>query len=56
MARDLIKAILDSNMADADKQELIADLVRLDYMRNPKQTEQTIRDYIQANPYPKTRQ
>jgi len=56
MARDVIRAILDSNMAEDDKSEIIRELIRLDYMRHPKETEKIIRDYVQRNPYPKTRQ
>ena len=53
---NLIQAILDSDMAANLKSALIAELLRLDYMRNPEETEQIIREYVQSNPVPKTRQ
>jgi len=50
--RNLIQAIIDSNMSNLDKQQLIQELLRLDYMRDPKGTEQIIRNYVQSNPNP----
>jgi len=50
--RNLIQAIIDSNMSSLDKQQLIQELLRLDYMRDPKGTEQIIRNYVQSNPNP----
>jgi len=50
MANKLIRAILDSNMSDKDKHDLIAELIRLDYFRRPAEVEKLLRDYVETHP------